>query len=116
MRQLILKILKENPVYGKSKIVVILRRDYRVNISESSVGRILKGFMISGKIKRYISSSATRSRGQELFSLGSLERKPHMLLCEPTQLNKVALGTKYKSNTRGRSRERTSLPTAAMLG
>ena len=63
-----------------------------------------------------ISDSATRSRGQELFSLSSLERKPHMLLCEPTQLNKVALGTKYKSNTRGRNRERTSLPISVMLG
>ena len=65
---------------------------------------------------RLVDRGATRSRGQELFSLSSLERKPHILLCEPTQLNKVALGTKYKSNTRGRNRERTSLPTAAILG
>jgi transposase InsO family protein len=42
IHELILKIRRENPTYGKAKIAVILRRDHSVNISESSVGRILK--------------------------------------------------------------------------
>ena len=36
------KIRLEHPTYGKAKIAVILNRDYNVEISESSVGRILK--------------------------------------------------------------------------
>jgi transposase len=43
---LILKIRKENPTYGKFKISVILKRDYNMQISESSVGRILKKLSI----------------------------------------------------------------------
>ena len=85
-----------------------------IPLAASTVGIGCLG--IADYILYFVSNSATRSRGQELFSLSSLERKPHMLLCEPTQLNKVALGTKYKSNTRGRNRERTSLPTSIMLG
>ena len=84
---------------------------YNNLVSIKGIGSFTAGLILSN-----ISDSATRSRGQELFSLSSLERKPHMLLCEPTQLNKVALGTKYKSNTRGRNRERTSLPISVMLG
>ena len=39
---LVKKIILEHPTYGKAKIAVILNRDYNVEISESSVGRILK--------------------------------------------------------------------------
>ena len=38
---LIRKIITEHKTYGKAKIFVILRRDYGIEISESSVGRIL---------------------------------------------------------------------------
>ena len=89
IRQLILKIRKENPVYGKSKIVVILRRDYEINISESTVGRILTQFMVSGKIKRYISSRKRRKRkfnrhakrweyGKEISTPGEMIQLDHM--------------------------------------
>ena len=50
---LILKLRKENPTYGKSKIVVILRRDHGINISESSVGRILSKLIKEGKAVKY---------------------------------------------------------------
>lgn len=49
---LILKLRKENPTYGKAKIAVIIKRDHGVVISESSVGRVLKRLVDSGKIKR----------------------------------------------------------------
>ena len=62
VRDLILRIRKENHTYGKSKIVVIIKRDHGVKISESSVGRILKDLMIRGKISRYISSRKKRKR------------------------------------------------------
>ena len=43
-------IRKENPTYGKAKIAVIIKRDHAVTISESSVGRILKKLLESGRI------------------------------------------------------------------
>jgi transposase InsO family protein len=43
----ILKIRHENPTYGKAKITPILRRDFDVDISESSVGRILTSLKVS---------------------------------------------------------------------
>jgi transposase InsO family protein len=39
---LIFKLRKENPTYGKAKICRLLERDHNVKMSASSVGRILK--------------------------------------------------------------------------
>jgi putative transposase len=52
--ELILKLRQENPIYGKAKITVLLRRDHGVLLSESSVGRILKNLMTKGKILRSV--------------------------------------------------------------
>jgi transposase InsO family protein len=49
---LILNLRKENPTYGKAKIAVIIKRDHGLCISESSVGRLLKRLVETGKIKR----------------------------------------------------------------
>ena len=38
--QLVLRIRRENQTYGKAKIAVILKRDFRQTMSESTVGRI----------------------------------------------------------------------------
>ena len=84
-----MQLRRENPVYGKSKIVVILRRDYGIIISESSVGSILKELMIRGKIKRYMSSRKKRKRkfnkhatkwkyGKEIRSPGEMVQIDHM--------------------------------------
>ena len=59
---LILKIRRENPTYGKLKITVILRRDYDVQISESSVGRIMKKLLLPK------SASASRFRRKRKFN------------------------------------------------
>jgi putative transposase len=53
---LVKNIRKENPTYGKAKIEVIIKRDHGVLISESSVGRILKKLLESGKIQRSLSA------------------------------------------------------------
>lgn len=47
-KQLVLKVRRENPTYGKNKITIILRRDYKTILSESTVGRILKYLMQRG--------------------------------------------------------------------
>jgi transposase len=59
-RQLVLEARRTDETYGKAKIAVILRRDKGVNISESTVGRILKRLMVKGSITR--SRSAPRKR------------------------------------------------------
>jgi hypothetical protein len=55
---LVLKLRQENPTYGKQKIWIILHRDHEETLSESSVGRILKGLKERGLIG--ISPSASR--------------------------------------------------------
>ena len=56
IHDLVLKLRTENPTYGKAKIGIILKRDHKIFISESSVGRILKQLINSGKVSRSISS------------------------------------------------------------
>ena len=55
-KQLVLKIRRENPTYGKQKIAVILKRDHGQTISESTVGRILKFLTSKGLIQKSISA------------------------------------------------------------
>lgn len=64
-RQRVLEIRRASPTYGKAKIAVILRRDYAMEISESTVGRILKSLMTQGLITK--SRSAVRSRRKRNF-------------------------------------------------
>jgi len=63
---LILKLRKENPTYGKAKIAVIIKRDHGLIISESTVGRVLKKLIESGKIKR--SNSAWTKKRKRNFT------------------------------------------------
>lgn len=53
---LIKRIRRENPTYGKAKIAVIIRRDHGIVISESSVGRVLKKLLEKGEIQRSVSA------------------------------------------------------------
>jgi predicted transcriptional regulator len=62
---MIKKIRKENATYGKAKITVILRRDHGILISESSVGRVLKKLLETGKILR--SASARPIKRKRVF-------------------------------------------------
>ena len=59
---IILSIRKENPTYGKAKITVILRRDFNIKLSESSVGRVLKKLILQGKITKSISSCKVKRK------------------------------------------------------
>ena len=52
--------------YGKFKIAIILKRDYRLELSESTVGRILKHLFKKGLITR--STSAPRQRRKRQFN------------------------------------------------
>jgi len=65
-KQLVLQIRRENPTYGREKIAIILRRDHRQTISESTVGRILKFLKGKGLITRSI--SALRTKRKRVFN------------------------------------------------
>ena len=64
-QDVILEIRKANPTYGKQKITVILKRDYDIHLSESSVGRELSRLLQAGKISR--SLSAPKQKRQRRF-------------------------------------------------
>jgi transposase InsO family protein len=53
---LVLKIRNENPTYGRKKIAVILKRDHREFLSESTVGRILNLLKERGLAQRSVSA------------------------------------------------------------
>lgn len=65
-RQRVLEVRRENPTYGKAKIAVILRRDFDLEITESTTGRILKSLMDKGLITK--SASAMKSRRKRNFN------------------------------------------------
>lgn len=67
-RQLVLKVRRENPSYGKEKIARILSRDYRKTFSVSTIGRILKALSQKGLVTRSI--SAPRPKRNRCFGKG----------------------------------------------
>ena len=64
-KQLILRIRRESPTYGKAKIAIILKRDHAQTISESTVGRILKSLKAKGLVVR--SGSALRTKRKRVY-------------------------------------------------
>ena len=50
-KQYIVKLRRQYPIWGKIKIQTILKRDYRINISASTVGRIIKNLVEKGMIQ-----------------------------------------------------------------
>jgi len=65
-KQRVLLIRRQNPTYGKFKIAKILKRDFGLTISESTVGRILAHLKAKHLITR--SSSAIRTCKKRSFS------------------------------------------------
>lgn len=63
--QLVLKLRRESPTYGKQKIAVIIKRDHGQTISESTVGRILNHLKTKGLITK--SPSALRTKRKRNF-------------------------------------------------
>lgn len=49
--QQILYLRKQNPLYGKAKIAVLLKRDYHIKLSTSTVGRILTNLIKRDQVK-----------------------------------------------------------------
>ena len=65
-KQLVLRIRRENPTWGKEKIAVVAKRDHGKAISTSTAGRILTHLFEKGLITK--SASAPRTRKKRRFS------------------------------------------------
>ncbi len=87
-RQLVLRIRRENPTYGKEKIAVIINRDDGKIISASTVGRILTALFEKGRITR--SLSAPRARKKRNFN------KSHAKPWTYKDYSKMALGERVQ--------------------
>ena len=61
-RQLVLRLRRENPTYGKAKLTVILKRDHNLKIGEGTVGRILRHLMDKGLVTKSISALRCRRK------------------------------------------------------
>jgi hypothetical protein len=67
-KQKVLSLRRTHPTYGKAKIAIILKRDHGLNLSESTVGRILKVLKEKGFVTKSI--SASRQRKKRNFAKG----------------------------------------------
>ncbi len=93
---LVSKIRRENPTYGKAKIAVILKRDHKVKISESSVGRILKQLISTGKIIR--SASSVKVKRKRKFKSHAKRWEYGMKAKNPGELVQIDHMTVTKNN------------------
>lgn len=72
----VVKLRKENPCWSKYKLAVILRRDYKINYSASTIGRIIKKYGLidlktSKKRRRAYLNPKTRAKGTKYKYPGS---------------------------------------------
>lgn len=85
--QYVLRLRRENPTYSKAKIAVILKRDFGVCLSESTVGRILKHLMTKGLILK--SLSAPRQKRKRNFQKHAQPWKYGMQSSQPGQMVQI---------------------------
>ena len=95
-KSLILKLRHENPTYGKSKIVILLKRDHGIAISESTAGRIISGFLKEGKISK--SASAAKVKRKRKFTSHARRWEYGMKAKEPGELVQIDHMTVTKHN------------------
>jgi putative transposase len=86
-KQLVLRLRRENPTYGKAKIAVILKRDHELTLSESTVGRILKCLMNKGLIQK--SLSAPRQKRRRRFKGHAQPWEYGMKITKPGQMIQI---------------------------
>lgn len=95
-KQMVLRLRRENPTYGKAKIAVILKRDHGLGLSESTIGRIIKHLMGKGIIQTSI--SASRARRKRVFKGHAQKWQYKMKSLKPGQLVQIDHMTVTKNN------------------
>ena len=92
-KQLVLRLRRENPTYGKAKIAVILKRDHQCNLSESTIGRILKHLKEKGLLIK--SASAIRCKRKRSFNkhakLWTFKKYKDIVLGERIQIDHMSV-------------------------
>jgi transposase InsO family protein len=83
--QHVLSLRRENPTYGKAKISIILQRDFGIQISESTVGRILRRLMEKGLILKSLSAPKQKRKRNfqkhaQPWKYGSISSKPGQMV------------------------------------
>ena len=68
LEQKVLSLRKQNPLYGKNKIKVILARDWNIIVSVSAIGRIISMLIKKGLIQDAAFYYARRSTRPRLFT------------------------------------------------
>jgi transposase InsO family protein len=71
----VLSIRKKHPLFGKNKIMIILKREHEITISSSTVGRILSDLLRNNKIKRASFYTGKYEPKKRVFS-GHAQRLP----------------------------------------
>lgn len=85
--QLVLQIRRQSPTYGKAKIAVILKRDFGIKLSESTVGRILKRLVAKGLVTK--SLSAPRMKRKRSFKGHARRWHYHMKASKPGEMVQI---------------------------
>jgi IS30 family transposase len=92
-RELVLKIRRENPTYGRRKIAAILRREHGQTMSESTVGRILNILMKSDLVTKSI-SAPVKKKGRKFNGHAqpwTFKLYEHMVLGERVQIDHMTV-------------------------
>ncbi len=98
---LVLSLRRKNPMWGKTKIHAVLKRDHSIKTSESTIGRIITKYIKQGKIQpvdfyfkrkfkraRSFNNHAQRwQRGMKAKSPGELLQIDHMSLSPMSDVN-----------------------------
>lgn len=95
-RDLVLKLRRANPTYGKAKIHAIMSRDHGINSSESTVGRILSNLMERGLIQRH--TAARKSKRRRCFDSHAKRWKYGMRASKPGEMIQIDHMTVTKNN------------------
>ena len=96
-RQAILNIRTQNSTYGKDKIAIILKRDFKITLSASSIGRLIKKFKTSGLITP--SRSRLKKVRKRTFKGYAKPWQYGTKIVEPGQLVQISHDSNKKSNT-----------------
>jgi len=84
---MVLDIRKKNPTYGKDKIAIILKRDFSITLSPSSVGRLIKGFVQKGLVTP--SCSRMRKKRKRIFKRHAKPWQYDLRAKEPGQMVQI---------------------------
>lgn len=87
--QQIFHLRKQNPLYGKAKIAVLLKRDHQIVLSASTVGRILTDLVKRDKIKPAYFYCAKKRVRPRLFNKHAQRWKKGMKATKPGELFQI---------------------------